>query len=119
MRRYPQSLQHPNLDRHSHNLSSHSILTKSSSPQVLRTDTGGSDVFIDYPRVSTVDHRIDLQRGVLTWSGCERVFEDTGSERITERLGLLQALEQLQSSGTFFVWKLDRLAGASSKSSIA
>jgi len=66
-------------------------------------------VFIGYARVSTGDQRLDLQREALIRIGCERVFEDTVSGRITERPGLLQALDQLRSGDTFVVWKLDRL----------
>jgi DNA invertase Pin-like site-specific DNA recombinase len=45
-------------------------------------------VFIGYARVSTGDQRLDVQREALTRTGCERVFEDTASGRITERPGL-------------------------------
>ncbi len=66
-------------------------------------------MFIGYARVSTGDQRLGLQREALTRAGCERVFEDTASGRITERPGLLQALDQLRSGDTLVVWKLDRL----------
>ena len=66
-------------------------------------------MFIGYARVSTGDQRLDLQREALIRIGCEKVFEDTVSGRITERPGLLQALDQLRSGDTFVVWKLDRL----------
>ena len=67
-------------------------------------------MFIGYARVSTGEQRLDVQREALIRIGCERVFEDTASGRITERPGLLQALDQLRNGDTFVVWKLDRLA---------
>lgn len=66
-------------------------------------------MFIGYARVSTSDQRLDLQREALRKAGCEKIYEDTGSGRLTDRPGLLQALDQLRSGDTFVVWKLDRL----------
>lgn len=66
-------------------------------------------MFIGYARVSTDDQRLDVQREALRRAGCEKVFEDTASGRVTDRPGLLQALGQLRDGDTFVVWKLDRL----------
>jgi DNA invertase Pin-like site-specific DNA recombinase len=64
---------------------------------------------IGYARVSTDDQRLDVQREALRRAGCENVFEDTASGRVTDRPGLLRALDQLRDGDTLVVWKLDRL----------
>jgi DNA invertase Pin-like site-specific DNA recombinase len=67
-------------------------------------------VLIGYARVSTSDQRLDLQHEALRRAGCERIYEDTASGRVTtERPGLAQELDQLRSGDTLVVWKLDRL----------
>jgi len=66
-------------------------------------------VRIGYARVSTQDQRLDVQHEALTVSGCDKVFDDTMSGRITERPGLQRALDILREGDTLVVWKLDRL----------
>ncbi len=66
-------------------------------------------MFIGYARVSTDDQRLDVQHEALRRAGCDRIYEDTASGRVTDRPGLLQALDQLRDGDTFVVWKLDRL----------
>jgi DNA invertase Pin-like site-specific DNA recombinase len=60
-------------------------------------------------RISTQDQRLDVQQAALTRSGCDKLFEDTISGRVTDRLGLQRALDVLREGDTFVVWKLDRL----------
>lgn len=64
---------------------------------------------IGYARISTIDQNLDLQINALKKIGCEKIFTDTISGSATERSGLSQALDQLRTGDTFFVWKLDRL----------
>ncbi len=64
---------------------------------------------IGYARVSTQDQRLDVQHEALTASGCDKVFDDTMSGRVTERPGLQRALDILREGDTLVVWKLDRL----------
>jgi DNA invertase Pin-like site-specific DNA recombinase len=64
---------------------------------------------VGYARVSTQDQRLDVQQEALTRSGCDKVFEDTISGRVTDRPGLQRALDVIRKGDTFVVWKLDRL----------
>jgi DNA invertase Pin-like site-specific DNA recombinase len=64
---------------------------------------------VGYARVSTQDQRLDVQQEALTRSGCDKLFEDTISGRVTDRPGLKRALDILREGDTFVVWKLDRL----------
>ena len=66
-------------------------------------------MLIGYARVSTGDQRLDVQHEALRRAGCERVYEDTASGRVSDRPGLLRALDQLREGDTLVVWKLDRL----------
>lgn len=64
---------------------------------------------IGYARVSTPDQRLDVQYEALTGAGCEKVFDDTVSGRVSDRPGLRRALDILRHGDTLVVWKLDRL----------
>ena len=64
---------------------------------------------IGYARVSTQDQRLDVQHEALAASGCDKVFDDTMSGRVTDRPGLQRALDILREGDTLVVWKLDRL----------
>jgi len=66
-------------------------------------------VRIGYARVSTQDQRLDVQHEALTRSGCDKVFDDTMSGKVTDRPGLHKALDILRKGDTLVVWKLDRL----------
>jgi len=66
-------------------------------------------VRIGYARVSTQDQRLDVQHEALTRSGCDKVFDDTMSGKVTDRPGLQKALDILRKGDTLVVWKLDRL----------
>jgi DNA invertase Pin-like site-specific DNA recombinase len=71
-------------------------------------------MLIGYARVSTQDQSLDLQREALTKAGCQKIFEDKISGSRAERLGLAKTMEMLREGDTLVVWKLDRLAAASS-----
>ena len=64
---------------------------------------------IGYARVSTQDQRLDVQHEALTRSGCDKVFDDTMSGKVTDRPGLQKTLDILRKGDTLVVWKLDRL----------
>ncbi|KAB2715324.1 recombinase family protein [Brucella intermedia] len=65
---------------------------------------------IGYARVSTDIQRMDLQMDALKHAGCDYVFADHGiSGASTDRPGLRQAMDMLQSGDTLVVWRLDRL----------
>jgi DNA invertase Pin-like site-specific DNA recombinase len=64
---------------------------------------------VGYARVSTQDQRLDVQQEALTHSGCDNLFEDTISGRVTDRPGFQRALDLLREGDTFVVWKLDQL----------
>lgn len=50
-------------------------------------------MLIGYMRVSTGEQSLDLQRDALEHIGCERIYEDVCSGRVTDRPGLKLALE--------------------------
>lgn len=68
-------------------------------------------MLIGYVRVSTNDHSCALQRKVLDNVGCKLIFEDkiSSSSRMSDRLGLKNALQTLSEGDTLVVWKLDCL----------
>ena len=66
-------------------------------------------MLIGYARVSTEDQRLDLQHDALTQAGCERVFVDVASGKLSDRSGLTKALDFVRNGDTLVVWKLDRL----------
>lgn len=63
-----------------------------------------------YARVSTDGQEIRLQRDALGDAGCERIFEDLGSGRNTQRPMLQRLLGRLGEGDVVVVWKLDRLS---------
>jgi len=64
---------------------------------------------IGYCRVSTQQQTLALQQQALEEVGCQRIFQDKVSSRVTDRTGLLAALDYLRAGDTLCVWKLDRL----------
>lgn len=66
-------------------------------------------MLIGYARVSTDDQRLDLQHDALKQAGCERVFVDVASGKLSDRSGLTKALDFVRKGDTLVVWKLDRL----------
>src|SRR3954468_2145851 len=62
-----------------------------------------------YARVSTLEQDEALQRDALNTAGCERILVDKASGKLDHRPGLDAMLEQLRSSDTVVVWRLDRL----------
>ncbi len=67
-------------------------------------------MLVGYARVSTPDQDPAYQLRALEESGCQRIFTDRASGRITERPQLTAALEFLRDGDTLVVWKFDRLA---------
>ena len=66
-------------------------------------------VLIGYMRVSTGEQSLALQRDALERTGCERIYDDVGSGRATDRPGLSQALDAAREGDALVVWKLDRI----------
>lgn len=64
---------------------------------------------LGYARISTVDHRLDMQLDDLKTAGCKRVWSDTASASLTERPELSRVFDHLRRDDTLVVWRLDRL----------
>ena len=67
-------------------------------------------MLVGYARVSTPDQDPGYQLRALEERGCQRIFTDRGSGRITERPQLTAALEFIRDGDVLVVWKFDRLA---------
>src|ERR1700720_1060635 len=65
---------------------------------------------IGYARVSTFDQNLDLQLRALEKAGCKKIFREKVSGSNRERPQFQRMLDQIRSSDTIVVWKLDRLA---------
>jgi len=61
-------------------------------------------MLIGYMRVSTSEQNLDLQR-----AGCEKIYGDVCSGRVTDRPGLTKALDIARAGNALVVWKLDRI----------
>jgi hypothetical protein len=66
-------------------------------------------MLVGYMRVSTSEQNLALQRDALEAAGCARLYEDTCSGSVTERRGLVRALDKLRNGDALVVWKLDRI----------
>ncbi len=64
---------------------------------------------LGYARVSTLDQDRALQHDAPTAAGCDRIFVDKASGKMTSRPALGDLLEQLRPGDTVVVWRLDRL----------
>ncbi len=65
---------------------------------------------IGYARVSTEEQSLDLQLDALTKAGCQTIYKDAGvSGAARERVGLTQALNDIQPGDQLVTWRLDRL----------
>lgn len=64
---------------------------------------------LGYARVSTGEQELALQHDALTAAGCVRIFSDTASGALEERVELARALDHLREGDTLVVWRLDRL----------
>ncbi len=62
-----------------------------------------------YARVSTNHQGTELQRIALESVGCELIFEDKISGKVSDRPRLKKVLRTLSEGDTLVVWKLDRL----------
>lgn len=65
---------------------------------------------IGYARVSTLEQNLDLQLRALEKAGCKKIFREKVSGSNRERPQFQRMLDQIRSSDTIVVWKLDRLA---------
>ncbi|MGW4408650.1 recombinase family protein [Nonomuraea sp. NPDC004702] len=64
---------------------------------------------VGYARISSASQNLDGQTDALNAAGCEKVFADTASGKLTERPELTRCLEYLRGGDTLVVWRLDRL----------
>ena len=66
-------------------------------------------MLIGYARVSTQDQTLNLQKDALEKAGCSKIFTDTASGAVAERVGLQEAMQYARAGDTLVVWRLDRL----------
>ena len=64
---------------------------------------------IGYARVSTGDQTTEPQLPSLEAAGCNRIYEEQGSGKNTDRPELVKCLHRLKKGDTLVVWRLDRL----------
>lgn len=64
---------------------------------------------VGYARISGASQNLDGQTDALNAAGCEKVFADTASGKLTERPELTLCLEYLRAGDRLVVWRLDRL----------
>ena len=67
-------------------------------------------MLVKYARISTASQNFHIQVDALEKAGCEKIFKDTASGAVLERIVLKEALEFLRPEDTLVVWRLDRLA---------
>ena len=66
-------------------------------------------MLIGYARVSTQDQTLILQKDALEKAGCSKIFTDTASGALADRVGLQEAMQYARPGDTLVVWRLDRL----------
>ncbi len=66
-------------------------------------------MLVGYPRVSTGDQTVDLQKDALAAATCGQVFTDVTSGAKASRPGLDAELGYVREGDTLVVWRLDRL----------
>ena len=75
----------------------------------LSGSTSFFTMLIGYARVSTQDQVLHAQEDQLRAAGCERIFTDQVSGKVSERPGLTEIKKILRQGDTLVVWRLDRL----------
>jgi DNA invertase Pin-like site-specific DNA recombinase len=66
-------------------------------------------MLVGYARVSTTEQNIELQIDALKKADCGQIFQDKASGSISQRPGLVSALDYVRKGDTLVVWRLDRL----------
>lgn len=66
-------------------------------------------MLIGYARVSREDQDLTLQVEALQKEGCEKIFEEKMSGKVSDRPALEDACSHLREGDTLVVWKLNRL----------
>jgi DNA invertase Pin-like site-specific DNA recombinase len=64
---------------------------------------------VGYARISSASQNFDGQTDALRAAGCEKIFSDTASGKLTDRPELGLCLGYLRAGDTLVVWRLDRL----------
>src|SRR5260370_16320704 len=67
---------------------------------------------VGYARISGASQNLDGQTDALNAAGCEKIFADTASGKLTERPELTLCLGYLRAGDTLVVWRLDRLGSS-------
>jgi len=68
----------------------------------------GMAALLGYARVSTGEQELALQHDALAAAGCLRIFSDTASGSLDERVEVARLLDHLREGDTLVVWRLDR-----------
>lgn len=64
---------------------------------------------IGYARVSSDDQELHLQLDALNDIGCDKIYTEKASGKVTNRPELEKALDNLRKGDMLVVWRLDRL----------
>ncbi len=64
---------------------------------------------VGYARISGASQNLDGQTDALNAAGCQKIFADTASGKLTERPELTLCMGYLRAGDTLVVWRLDRL----------
>src|SRR5258708_34572573 len=63
---------------------------------------------VGYARISSASQNLDGQTDALNAAGCEKIFADTASGKLTERPELTLCLGYLRAGDALVVWRLGR-----------
>src|ERR1700686_1467969 len=63
---------------------------------------------VGYARISGASQNLDGQTDALTAAGCQKIFADTASGKLTERPELTLCLGYLRAGDTLVVWRPGR-----------
>jgi DNA invertase Pin-like site-specific DNA recombinase len=63
---------------------------------------------VGYARISGPSQNLDGQTDALNAAGCQKIFADTASGKLTERPELTLCLGYLRAGDTLVVWRLGR-----------
>src|SRR5262249_50300997 len=64
---------------------------------------------VGYARISSTSQNLDGRTDALAAVGCEKIFADAASGKLTERPELSLCLGYSRAGDTLVVWRLDRL----------
>ena len=79
-------------------------------PYKIIENPNGDPHKIGYGRTSKRDQNPQLQEDAMMAEGCGRIYIEQISTRLTDRPGLIAALDYARKGDKFILWKLDRMA---------